>query len=110
MLVSCVATTHNIILWLILAIWIYDVRVIIPYRHPIAGSRPKFRELVIALADNPIDFSTINKKHSNRFGHRQLLEELGKQAEAGTNMYLDLQDRYLREEWLNWSSNLTQQL
>ena len=70
--------------------------IIIPYRHPIAGSRPKFRELVIALADNSIDFSTINKKHSNSFGH-QLLEELGKHPEAGTNMYLDLQDRYLEK-------------
>ena len=66
----------------------------IPYRHPIAGSRPKFRELVIALTDHPLDFSMINKEHPDSYDH-QLLGDLGKALEAGKNMYLDLQDSYL---------------
>ena len=70
----------------------------IPYRNPVAGSRPKFRELVIALTNNPLDFSTIGKEHSDSFAHQLLVEELGKPPEMGKNMYPDLQNRYLREE------------
>ena len=69
------------------------------YRNPVAGSRSKFRELVIALTDNPrLDFSTIDKEHPNSFGHQLLVKELGKAPAVGKNMYPDLQNRYLRKE------------
>ena len=64
-------------------------------RNPVAGSRPKFRELVIALTDNSLDFSTIDKDYQNSLGLQMLL---GKAPETGNNMYLDLKNRYLREE------------
>ena len=69
-----------------------------PYRNPVAGSRPKFRELVIALTDNSLDFPTVDKDHQNSLSLQMLVGELGKAPETGKNMYLDLQNRYLREE------------
>ena len=47
----------------------------------VAGSCPKFR--VIALTDNPPDFSTIDKEHSDSFGHQFLVGELGKTSRDG---------------------------
>ena len=67
----------------------------IHYRNPVAGSCPKFRELVISLTDNPLDFSTKDKEHPNCFGHQLIVGELGKAPEVGKNMYPDLQNRYL---------------
>ena len=64
------------------------------YRNPVAGSRPKFRELVIALTDNFLDFSTIDKEYQNSLGLQMRVEELGKVPGTGNNMYLDLQNRY----------------
>ena len=69
--------------------------------NPVAGSCPKFR--VIALTDNPLDFSTIDIEHSDSFGHQFLVGELGKPPEMGKNMHPDLQNRYPR---LTYSSSL----
>ena len=61
------------------------------YRDPIAGSRPRFREIVIVLTGSPQDVLSIPQEALDV--HR-LAGVLGSDLEAGKNMYKYLQNKY----------------
>ena len=61
------------------------------YRSPVAAQRPSFRELLLALLDDPKVVLSIPPE---TIGANPLAGVLGSQLEAGENMYRDLQDRY----------------
>ena len=59
------------------------------YRDPIAGSRPRFREIVLVLTGNPQDVLSIPQE---ALSVHRLAGVLGNPLEAGKNMYSDLQN------------------
>ena len=64
-------------------------------RDPIAGSRPRFRDIVIVLTGSPQDVLSIPREALDV--HR-LAGVLGSPLEAAKNMYSDLQNKYYCSE------------
>ena len=62
------------------------------HRHPITGSRPNFRELVLALTGDKSEVLLIPQGDGDT---HSLARVLGSQLEAGKNMYKDLQNKYI---------------
>jgi hypothetical protein len=63
-------------------------------RHPITGSRPRFRELTIVLTGNPQNVLSIPQE---ALGAHKLAGVLGSPLEVGKNMYSDLRNKYCSE-------------
>ena len=64
------------------------------FRDPVAGNRPRFREIVIVLTGSSQDVLSIPQEALDV--HR-LAGVLGSPMEAGKNMYSDLQNKYCSE-------------
>ena len=63
-------------------------------RDPIAGSRPRFREIAIVLTGNPRDVLSIPQEAIDA---HKLTGMLGSPLDVGKNMYSDLQNKYCLE-------------
>ena len=63
-------------------------------RDPVAGNRPRFRELTIVLTGNPHHVLSIPQE---ALDVHKLAGVLGSPLEAGKNMYSDLQNKYCSE-------------
>ena len=64
------------------------------FRDPIAGSRPRFREIAIVLTGNSQDVLSIPEEALDA---HKLAGVLGSPLEVGKNMYSDLQNKYCSE-------------
>ena len=61
-------------------------------RHPATSTRPKFRDLVLALTGGEADVLSIPQEALDT---HQFAGVLGSPLEAGINMYKDLQKKYI---------------
>ena len=68
--------------------------ILLYYRDPTAGSRPKFRELTIVLTGSPQDVLLIPQE---ALDSHELAGVLGSPLEIGKKTYKDLQDKYCSE-------------
>ena len=72
-------------------------------RDPIAGSRPRFREIAIVLTGNPRDVLSIPQEALDA---HKLAGVLGSPLEVGKNIYSDLQNKYCLENVYEWTESL----
>ena len=68
------------------------------YRNPVAASRPGFREIFLSLLDSIEKVLSIPPEALDT---HHLAGILGSPLEAGENMYPDLHDKYLENDYVN---------